>query len=37
VMLNPLKQLKGKLNYLKIPNTQLYRIIHLANSIRSSS
>lgn len=36
-MLNPLKQLKGKLNYLKVANTQIYKIIHLANSIRPNT
>lgn len=36
-MLNPLKQLKGKLNYLKVPNTQIYKIIHLANSIQPNT
>jgi hypothetical protein len=32
-MLNPIKALKGKLNYLKVPNSHLYKLIQLANSI----
>lgn len=32
-MLNPIRALKGRLNYLKVPNTHLYKIIQLANSV----
>lgn len=32
-MLNPVRALKGKLNYLKVPNTHLYKVIQLANSV----
>ena len=33
-MLNPLKNLKGKLNHIRLPPTQLMRIYELANSIQ---
>lgn len=32
-MLNPIRALKGKLNYLKVPNCHVYKVIQLANSI----
>lgn len=32
-MLNPVRALKGKLNFLKVPNNHVYKIIQLANSI----
>jgi hypothetical protein len=32
-MLNPVRALKGKLNYLKVPNSHLYKLIQLANSV----
>lgn len=32
-MLNPIRALKGKLNYLKVPNCHLYKIIQVANSV----
>lgn len=32
-MFNPIRALKGKLNYLKVPNTHLYKVIQLANSV----
>lgn len=33
-MLNPIKNLGGKLNHFHIPQTRYLRIIELANSIR---
>ena len=33
-MLNPLKNLKGKLNHIRVPPTQLMRVYELANSIQ---
>jgi len=36
-MLNPIRALKGKLNYLKVPNSHLYKIIQLANSIPNNT
>ena len=32
-MLNPIRALKGKLNYLKLPNCHIYKVIQLANSV----
>lgn len=32
-MFNPIRALKGKLNYLKLPHSHLYKVIQLANSI----
>ena len=32
-MFNPIRALKGKLNYLKVPNSLLYKVIQLANSV----
>lgn len=32
-MFNPIRALKGKLNYLKVPNSHLYKVIQLANSV----
>lgn len=32
-MLNPIRALKGKLNYLKVPNCHLYKVFQLANSV----
>ena len=34
VMLNPIRNLGGKLNHFHIPQTRYFRIIELANSIR---
>ena len=32
-MLNPIRALKGKLNYLRLPTTHVYKILQLANSL----
>lgn len=32
-MLNPIRALKGKLNYLKVPHSHLFKVIQLANSV----
>ena len=34
-MLNPVRALKGKLNYLRVPNSHVYKLVQLANSIRN--
>ncbi len=36
-MLNPIRALKGKLNYLKVPNCHVYKIIQLANSVPNNN
>ena len=36
-MLNPIRALKGKLNYLKVPNPHVYKVIQLANSVPNNS
>lgn len=36
-MLNPIKNLRGKINHLCFPSTHLFRIIQLANSIAPNS
>jgi len=33
-MLNPLKNLKGKLNHIRVPPVQLMRVYEIANSIQ---
>lgn len=36
-MINPVRALKGKLNYLKIQNSHLYKVVQLANSIPTNN
>ena len=32
-MLNPLRHLKGKLNHIRLPQTQFMRVVEIANCI----
>jgi len=36
-MINPVRALKGKLNYLKVPNSHLYKLMQLVNSTPNNS
>jgi hypothetical protein len=36
-MLNPVRALKGKLNFLKFNNPQIYKVIQLSNSLQPGS
>jgi hypothetical protein len=36
-MLNPVRALKNRLNYLKVPNSHLFKVYQLANSVPINS